>query len=94
MTPRILHPSSAPLHDASAGVTRDQLLASVPPPTTDVLGVPLALTDYARTMEWMDATIARRQKGYVCVAATHTVVACQDDPELREAVLGSSLRSR
>lgn len=62
-----------------------------PPPTTRVLGVPLALTDYERTMDWMDATIATGRQGYVCVAATHTVVACQDDPELRDAVHGASL---
>lgn len=62
-----------------------------PPPTTRVLGVPLALTDYERTMDWMDATIATGRTGYVCVAATHTVVACQDDPELRAAVHGASL---
>jgi N-acetylglucosaminyldiphosphoundecaprenol N-acetyl-beta-D-mannosaminyltransferase len=64
---------------------------AVPPPTVPVLGVPLALTDYERTMDWMDATIAQRGKGYICVAATHTVVATQDDPELKAAVLGASL---
>ena len=56
-------------------------------PASSVLGVPLALTDYERTMDWMDATIAARRKGYICVAATHTVMVCQEDPELREAVL-------
>jgi N-acetylglucosaminyldiphosphoundecaprenol N-acetyl-beta-D-mannosaminyltransferase len=64
---------------------------AVPPPTVPVLGVPLALTDYERTMDWMDATIARRGKGYICVAATHTVVATQDDPELKAAVMGASM---
>ena len=34
---------------------------------------------------------ARRERGYVCVAAVHTVMVCQEDPELRDAVLGSSL---
>jgi N-acetylglucosaminyldiphosphoundecaprenol N-acetyl-beta-D-mannosaminyltransferase len=63
----------------------------VPPPTTNVLGVPLALTDYDRTMDWMDATIQTEGKGYICVAATHTVVACQDDPELAAAVHGAAL---
>jgi N-acetylglucosaminyldiphosphoundecaprenol N-acetyl-beta-D-mannosaminyltransferase len=52
-----------------------------------VLGVPLALTDYAGTLDWMDAAIDSRHRGYVCVAATHTVVACQDDADLRSAVL-------
>jgi len=78
----------APIDDARAAVAGDP---SVPPPTVDVLGVPLALTDYERTMDWMDATILQGGKGYVCVAATHTVVATQDDPELRAAVLGASL---
>jgi N-acetylglucosaminyldiphosphoundecaprenol N-acetyl-beta-D-mannosaminyltransferase len=83
-------PSStpAPIDDAHAADAGDP---AVPPPTVSVLGVPLALTDYERTMDWMDATIQRRAKGYVCVAATHTVVATQDDPGLRDAVLGASL---
>jgi N-acetylglucosaminyldiphosphoundecaprenol N-acetyl-beta-D-mannosaminyltransferase len=63
----------------------------VPPPATKVLGVPLALADYERTMDWMDAMIAARRTGYVCVAAVHTVMACTEDPELRAAVLGSAL---
>lgn len=56
-----------------------------------MLGVPLALTDYASTMEWMDAMVAHEESGYICVAATHTVMVCQEDDEVRDAVLGSSL---
>jgi len=56
-----------------------------------VLGVPLALTDYGRTMDWIDRSIAHGERGYICVAATHTVMVCDEDPELREAVLNSSL---
>jgi N-acetylglucosaminyldiphosphoundecaprenol N-acetyl-beta-D-mannosaminyltransferase len=65
--------------------------AAAPPPSVEVLGVPLALTDYESTMNWMDATVAHGGHGYVCVAATHTVMACAEDPELRAAVLGSDL---
>jgi N-acetylglucosaminyldiphosphoundecaprenol N-acetyl-beta-D-mannosaminyltransferase len=65
--------------------------APVAPSAVCVLGVPLSLTDYADTMEWMDASIAHREKGYVCVAATHTIMVCNEDPELREAVLNASL---
>lgn len=61
-----------------------------PPPTDAVLGVPLALIDYAGALDWIDASVAARRPGYICVAATHTVVACGEDPELRAAVLGSS----
>ncbi len=59
------------------------------PPTAAVLGIPLALVDYERTLDWIDATVAARRPGYICVAATHTVMASQDDRELREAVLGA-----
>jgi N-acetylglucosaminyldiphosphoundecaprenol N-acetyl-beta-D-mannosaminyltransferase len=61
-----------------------------PPRTVEVLGVPLALTDYERTMDWIDATVAHRMRGYVCVAAVHLVMLCREDPDVREAVLGSS----
>ena len=61
------------------------------PPSVDVLGVPLALTDYECTIDWIDATVAAGGRGYICVAAVHTVMACQEDEELRAAVLGSSL---
>ncbi len=61
------------------------------PATQRVLGVDLAITDYERTMDWVDATVHEHGKGYVCVAATHTVVACEDDPELAAAVRDASL---
>jgi N-acetylglucosaminyldiphosphoundecaprenol N-acetyl-beta-D-mannosaminyltransferase len=73
------------------------LLASAPVPALGaptagaVLGVPLALVDYSRTLDWIDAAVERRHRGYICVAATHTVVACQEDAELRSAVLGADL---
>jgi N-acetylglucosaminyldiphosphoundecaprenol N-acetyl-beta-D-mannosaminyltransferase len=83
------HSSSAPMDDAHAleGVTD----AAVPPASVEVLGIPLALTDFERTMDWMDATIASKQRGYACVAAVHTVMICQEDAELRQAVANSDL---
>jgi N-acetylglucosaminyldiphosphoundecaprenol N-acetyl-beta-D-mannosaminyltransferase len=61
-------------------------------PTSEaVLGVPLALVDYRHTLDWIDAAVERGHRGYICVAATHTVVACQEDDELRSAVLGADL---
>ena len=58
-------------------------------PAADVVGVPLALTDYEQTLDWIDATVASRGRGYICVAAVHTVMASREDAALREAVLGS-----
>jgi N-acetylglucosaminyldiphosphoundecaprenol N-acetyl-beta-D-mannosaminyltransferase len=60
-------------------------------PAQDVLGVPLALTDYERTLDWIDDTVERRARGYICVAAVHTVMAFQEDDGLRDAVLASDL---
>src|SRR4051812_35736513 len=60
------------------------------PRAASVLGVPLALVDYERTLEWIDAAVASGHRGYLCVAAVHTVMACQEDPELRRAVEDAS----
>src|SRR4051794_26122821 len=66
-----------------------EVRATSPPSAAEVLGIPLALTDYDGALEWMDAAAAARRRSYVCVAAVHTVMACQEDPALREAVLGA-----
>jgi N-acetylglucosaminyldiphosphoundecaprenol N-acetyl-beta-D-mannosaminyltransferase len=61
--------------------------ASVPTlPTAEVLGVPLAVTDYERVMDWMDAMIAARQRACVSAAAVHLVMVAQEDEETRAAV--------
>jgi N-acetylglucosaminyldiphosphoundecaprenol N-acetyl-beta-D-mannosaminyltransferase len=56
-----------------------------------LLGVPLALIDYERTLDWIADAVAERRRGYICVAAVHTVMATREDAELRSAVLGSDL---
>jgi N-acetylglucosaminyldiphosphoundecaprenol N-acetyl-beta-D-mannosaminyltransferase len=49
----------------------------------------MALTDYSSTLDWIEAAVAVRQRAYICVAAVHTVMHSQEDPELRAAVLAS-----
>ncbi len=61
------------------------------PRTVEILGVPLALTDYDRTMDWIDAMIARRERGYIIPAAVHAVMVAQEDRTTRDAVLGGAL---
>jgi N-acetylglucosaminyldiphosphoundecaprenol N-acetyl-beta-D-mannosaminyltransferase len=56
-----------------------------------VLDVPLALTDYERTLRWIDEMVAAREHGFVCVCNVHTVMASHEDPELRAALRSSSL---
>src|ERR1700761_7363061 len=62
-----------------------------PPDAVDVLGVPLGLTDYDGALDWIDNMVQARQQGYVCVCNVHAVMASAEDPQLRAALLGSSL---
>jgi N-acetylglucosaminyldiphosphoundecaprenol N-acetyl-beta-D-mannosaminyltransferase len=73
------------------GTIEPDTIAVVPPSTADVVGVPLGLIDYEATLDWIDATVAARQRGYVCVCNVHTVMASAEDPELRAALMGSSI---
>jgi N-acetylglucosaminyldiphosphoundecaprenol N-acetyl-beta-D-mannosaminyltransferase len=77
--------SRRPTNNPPAAATRRPL-----PAQHEVLGVPLALIDYERTLDWIDGAVADRERGYVCVAAVHTVMACRDDASLRHAVHGAT----
>src|SRR5258708_29880661 len=83
-----MHPSSATsAQRPSAHATP----VPTPPPRAEVLGIPLALTDYERTMDWLDAMVESDAKGYVTAAAVHLVMVAQEDPETRAAVLNATL---
>jgi N-acetylglucosaminyldiphosphoundecaprenol N-acetyl-beta-D-mannosaminyltransferase len=56
------------------------------PPVAEVVGVQLALTDYERTMDWMDAAIARGERAIVSAAAVHLVMVAAEDPETSAAI--------
>jgi N-acetylglucosaminyldiphosphoundecaprenol N-acetyl-beta-D-mannosaminyltransferase len=59
--------------------------------TRDLLGVPIAVTDYAQAMDVMDGMIARRERGYLCAIAVHALMVARHDPEACAALLGASL---
>jgi N-acetylglucosaminyldiphosphoundecaprenol N-acetyl-beta-D-mannosaminyltransferase len=61
------------------------------PPAHPVLDVPLALTDYEGTLDWIDRAVAAEHRGYICAANTHTVTAAQEDADLRAALLAADL---
>jgi N-acetylglucosaminyldiphosphoundecaprenol N-acetyl-beta-D-mannosaminyltransferase len=69
--------------------TRASSLAAIQ--TREILGVPIAMTDYDQAMDVMDGMIARRERGYVCAVAVHAVMVGRSDPEMRAALLGSTL---
>jgi N-acetylglucosaminyldiphosphoundecaprenol N-acetyl-beta-D-mannosaminyltransferase len=59
-------------------------------PQAELLGTRLAVVDYERALDWIDAAVAVGARGYVCVAAVHTVMEAREDPQLRAAVDGAS----
>lgn len=59
--------------------------------TREILGIPIAMTDYAEAMEVMDGMVARRDPGYVCAVAVHAVMVANRDAEMRAALRGSTL---
>jgi N-acetylglucosaminyldiphosphoundecaprenol N-acetyl-beta-D-mannosaminyltransferase len=61
------------------------------PRTVNVLEVPIAVVDYERVLEWIEAAVQAQHRGYICVCNVHTVTAAREDGELRAALLGSQL---
>jgi N-acetylglucosaminyldiphosphoundecaprenol N-acetyl-beta-D-mannosaminyltransferase len=63
----------------------------VPPARAEILGVPLAISDYDEVIDWMEAVIAAGGRGYVTAAAVNLVMSAREDPQTRAAVLGAML---
>ena len=61
------------------------------PPTAEVLGIPLAVSDYDHVLDWMEATIAADARAYMTAAAVNLVMSAREDSETRAAVLGATL---
>jgi N-acetylglucosaminyldiphosphoundecaprenol N-acetyl-beta-D-mannosaminyltransferase len=62
-----------------------------PPKRAEILGIPLAVSDYQRIMDWMDAMIAADERGYVTAAAVNLVMNAQENPATMEAVMAATL---
>jgi N-acetylglucosaminyldiphosphoundecaprenol N-acetyl-beta-D-mannosaminyltransferase len=60
-------------------------------PRRDVLGVPIAVTDYEGALAVIDAMVERRERGWVCAAPAMSLVTAQDDPLLMEALTEATL---
>jgi N-acetylglucosaminyldiphosphoundecaprenol N-acetyl-beta-D-mannosaminyltransferase len=69
----------------------NRTLAPPPPPRAEILGIPLAVSDYGQVIAWMDAMISADARGYLTAAAVNLVMSAQEDPETRAAVLGATL---
>ena len=56
-----------------------------------MLGIPLAVSDYERVMDWMEKMIADGSRGYLTAAAVNLVMSAYEDAHARAAVLGATL---
>jgi N-acetylglucosaminyldiphosphoundecaprenol N-acetyl-beta-D-mannosaminyltransferase len=61
------------------------------PSRAAILGVPLAVSDYARVMDWMDATVAAGARASLTAVAVNLVMSAREDPATRAAVNGVTL---
>ena len=57
----------------------------------EILGIPLAMTTYEEAVDAMDGMVQRGERGYVCAVAVHAVMVSQNDSEMNDAVMGSTL---
>jgi N-acetylglucosaminyldiphosphoundecaprenol N-acetyl-beta-D-mannosaminyltransferase len=57
----------------------------------DVLGIPLAVSDYEEVAAWMEEVIAAGARAYVTAAAVNLVMCAREDPAVLAAVLGATL---
>jgi N-acetylglucosaminyldiphosphoundecaprenol N-acetyl-beta-D-mannosaminyltransferase len=57
----------------------------------EILGIPVAMTDYQGAIDAMDAMIEGDERGYVCAVAVHALTVGYDDPEMAEALRGATL---
>src|SRR5690349_616965 len=75
--PRALFSMSVDIHEP----TETSVAPTAAPalPRVEVLGVPLALTNYEGAMDWMDTIIAARERVCLSAAAVHLVMVARED---------------
>jgi hypothetical protein len=57
--------------------------APAPPPRAEILGIPLAISDYEEVLDWMEAMISADERGYVTAAAVNLVMKAHDGGDAR-----------
>jgi N-acetylglucosaminyldiphosphoundecaprenol N-acetyl-beta-D-mannosaminyltransferase len=76
---------------ASDSRSASELTAPEPPRRAEILGIPLAVSDYEEVLDWMEAVIESRGRSYVTAAAVNLVMKAQEEPETWAATLGATL---
>ena len=61
------------------------------PRRRDLLGAPIAVTDYEQAMDEMERMIASREPGYVCAVPVHSLMVSRHDDGMRAALRGATM---
>ncbi|HXB15329.1 MAG TPA: WecB/TagA/CpsF family glycosyltransferase [Solirubrobacteraceae bacterium] len=61
------------------------------PERAEVLGVPLAVSDYGEVVDWMEAAIAAGAHGWLTAAAVNLVMSAREEPETATALAAATL---
>jgi N-acetylglucosaminyldiphosphoundecaprenol N-acetyl-beta-D-mannosaminyltransferase len=61
------------------------------PARVEILGVPVAVSDYDQVIAWMDAMISADARGWLTAAAVNLVMSAYDEPATMRAILGATL---
>ncbi len=61
------------------------------PARAEILGIPLAVSDYDEVIDWMEAMITAGERGWLTAAAVNLVMSAREDDETHAAVLEATL---
>jgi N-acetylglucosaminyldiphosphoundecaprenol N-acetyl-beta-D-mannosaminyltransferase len=67
------------------------VVAPQPLPHAEILGIPVAISDYERTMDWLDTWVQSGAHGYATAAAVNLLMTAHEDPETMSAVRSATL---
>lgn len=76
---------------APASAPRPPRAVPAPPPSAEVLGVPLAVCDYEQVLDWMDAMVAAGARGSITAAAVNLLICARDEPATMRAARALTL---
>jgi N-acetylglucosaminyldiphosphoundecaprenol N-acetyl-beta-D-mannosaminyltransferase len=57
----------------------------------ELLGAPIAVTDYEQALDEMERMIGNSDPGYVCAVPVHSLMVSRHDPGMRAALLGATM---
>jgi N-acetylglucosaminyldiphosphoundecaprenol N-acetyl-beta-D-mannosaminyltransferase len=60
-------------------------------PKREILGIPIAMTDYAGAVEALDSMVAARERGYVCHVSVHSLTIALEDAEMADVFRRATL---